>query len=337
MPVAPTYPGVYIEEIPSGVRTIVGVATSITAFVGSAYGGPTDKPVSVNGMADYERIFGSVSPAYPMSYAVRDFFVNGGSQALIIRLYHEDPSGTPPARTTVDVGGLKLDAAAPGPWGENLRATVSKEVDKDLAAAMNVPVDQLFHLTVRDASPGGRVEQYRNITLADHARRIDRVLKAESDLVRWGGGAPDPGTAVQGGSDPVTTAEEKLTAAKNAVPRDTAAIDEAKKAVEDAKAAFKASPGLALTQADDFTPPNGEASKEGIFALENADLFNILCIPPYLPGPDGVLTGNVDQGLVAIAASVLRAAPRDAANRSAEPVGHDGGREVGCGRDRVDQ
>jgi len=29
MPVALSYPGVYIEEIPSGVRTITGVATSI--------------------------------------------------------------------------------------------------------------------------------------------------------------------------------------------------------------------------------------------------------------------------------------------------------------------
>src|SRR3546814_5553233 len=34
MPVKPTYPGVYIEEIPSGVRTVTGVATSIAAFVG---------------------------------------------------------------------------------------------------------------------------------------------------------------------------------------------------------------------------------------------------------------------------------------------------------------
>ena len=38
-----TYPGVYIEEIPSGVRTITGVATSITAFVGRAFRGPTDE------------------------------------------------------------------------------------------------------------------------------------------------------------------------------------------------------------------------------------------------------------------------------------------------------
>jgi len=36
MPAALTYPGVYIEEIPSGVRTITGVATSITAFLGKA-------------------------------------------------------------------------------------------------------------------------------------------------------------------------------------------------------------------------------------------------------------------------------------------------------------
>jgi len=39
MPITPTYPGVYIEEIPSGVRTIIGVATSITAFVGAAHAG----------------------------------------------------------------------------------------------------------------------------------------------------------------------------------------------------------------------------------------------------------------------------------------------------------
>ena len=34
MPVPPTYPGVYVQEISSGVRTISGVATSIAAFVG---------------------------------------------------------------------------------------------------------------------------------------------------------------------------------------------------------------------------------------------------------------------------------------------------------------
>ena len=36
MPASLTYPGIYVEEIKSGVRTITGVATSIAAFVGSA-------------------------------------------------------------------------------------------------------------------------------------------------------------------------------------------------------------------------------------------------------------------------------------------------------------
>jgi phage tail sheath protein FI len=40
MPVTPTYPGVYIEELPSAVRTITAVSTSVTAFVGSIRRGP---------------------------------------------------------------------------------------------------------------------------------------------------------------------------------------------------------------------------------------------------------------------------------------------------------
>lgn len=44
MPAQLTYPGVYIEEVPSGVRTITGVATSITAFVGRAARGPVNDP-----------------------------------------------------------------------------------------------------------------------------------------------------------------------------------------------------------------------------------------------------------------------------------------------------
>jgi hypothetical protein len=88
MPVTPTYPGVYIEEIPSGVRTIVGVATSITAFIGRAKRGPVDDPVTINGFADFERIFGGLWNESRLGFAVRDFFLNGGGQAVIVRLFH---------------------------------------------------------------------------------------------------------------------------------------------------------------------------------------------------------------------------------------------------------
>src|SRR5215217_5869741 len=88
MPVAPTYPGVYIEEIPSGVRTITGVATSITAIVGRTRRGPDNEPVTINGFADFERTFGGIWEHSTMSYAVRDFYRNGGSQAIVVRLFH---------------------------------------------------------------------------------------------------------------------------------------------------------------------------------------------------------------------------------------------------------
>src|SRR5215471_6023628 len=85
---APTYPGVYIREIPSGVHTITGVATSITAFIGRAPRGPADAATVVNSFADYQRQFGGLSLLSSMSFAVRDFFANGGSQAVIVRLSH---------------------------------------------------------------------------------------------------------------------------------------------------------------------------------------------------------------------------------------------------------
>ena len=86
MPAALTYPGVYIEEIPSGVRTIMGVPTSITAFVGRAKRGPVNEPITINSFGGYERTFGGLWKESSMSYAVRDFYMNGGGQAIIVRL-----------------------------------------------------------------------------------------------------------------------------------------------------------------------------------------------------------------------------------------------------------
>jgi hypothetical protein len=88
VPVSPTYPGVYIEEIPSGVRTIVGVATSITALIGRTQRGPTNKATTINSFSDFDRIFGGLWLESALGYAVRDFYFNGGSQAIIVRLYH---------------------------------------------------------------------------------------------------------------------------------------------------------------------------------------------------------------------------------------------------------
>lgn len=80
------FPGVYIEEIPSGVYTIACVATSVTAFIGRAQRGPLDEPVAINSYSDFERIFGGLQNESPMSFAVDDYFLNGGRRALIVRV-----------------------------------------------------------------------------------------------------------------------------------------------------------------------------------------------------------------------------------------------------------
>jgi phage tail sheath protein FI len=80
---------VYIEEIPSGVHTIIGVATSITAFVGRTKKGVTNTGVTLTTFGDFERAFGELDRDYPLSYAVADFFANGGTQAVVVRLFND--------------------------------------------------------------------------------------------------------------------------------------------------------------------------------------------------------------------------------------------------------
>jgi phage tail sheath protein FI len=123
MPSALTYPGVYVEEIPSGVRTITGVATSVTAFIGRARMGPVSKATTINSFGDFERIFGGLWALSEMSFAVRDFYLNGGSKAVIVRLYHPTFSSEA-ERASVKAAGKQVAdaakaaaAAAPAPGG----------------------------------------------------------------------------------------------------------------------------------------------------------------------------------------------------------------------------
>ena len=166
MPVTLTYPGVYIEEIPSGVRTITGVATSIAAFIGRARRGPTNEAVTINSYGDFERIFGGLWVESSLGYAVRDFYLNGGSQAIVVRLFHiEEGENAKPAFTPLSVADFVLEAAYPGSWGTNLRATVDINVSEEAAKTMGLTKDQLFNLTIRDAGPNGRSEQFRDLTV----------------------------------------------------------------------------------------------------------------------------------------------------------------------------
>src|SRR5260370_31241482 len=117
MPVTVTYPGVYIEEIPSGVRSITGVATSITGFVGYTSRGPINHAVRLANFGDFERNFGGLQPDSEISHAVQQFFLNGGSDAYVVRVASSAGSAQ---ITLADLGGnavLAVFARRPGSLG----------------------------------------------------------------------------------------------------------------------------------------------------------------------------------------------------------------------------
>jgi len=120
MPAALSYPGVYVEEIPSGVRTITGVPTSVAAFIGRALRGPVNEPFVINSFGDFDRTFGGQRVAYPMSYAINDFFLNGGGQAVVVRLWLVGAAGGT-GIATLAPGGMNLVAASPGSWADQVK------------------------------------------------------------------------------------------------------------------------------------------------------------------------------------------------------------------------
>jgi uncharacterized protein len=258
MPTPLTYPGVYIEEIPSGVRTIIGVATSITAFIGRAVKGLVNEPVTINSFGDFQRSFGELSVDYPLGYSVRDFFTNGGTQAVIVRLEKNSAKAKQ--------NDVKLEAASAGTWGNTMVYTVdSSGITDDVAARFGINKADLFNLTIYENPGKGSVERFLNVavTAASGSRRMDRVLAAESNLVRVqlkNDGTPDLPSARPTDSLPAQD------------PSDPAADS----------AQFKVFSGGVdsdpLTNDDDVL--GSEANNTGMYALAKTDLFNLLCIPP---------------------------------------------------------
>jgi phage tail sheath protein FI len=116
----PVAPGVYVDELPALNRAIVPLPTSITAFVGRAARGPcdadADAPVAVSSLEAYEHVFGASGRAFPMGFAVRDYFANGGLRALVLRLRGSD-SGDDGVGTLTDA-----DYAGDGARGTGLHA-----------------------------------------------------------------------------------------------------------------------------------------------------------------------------------------------------------------------
>lgn len=176
MPTQVSYPGVYIEEVPSGVRTISGVATSIACFVGWAPQGPTDRAIRIGNFSDYVRHFGEIHPRSYLGYSVKQFFTNGGSDAYIIRVLEGSDSENEVA--TCSVGGLMFTASSPGEWAGGYGISIKKkEAPGPVAFQLNVVAFARKSDGSVDTSTPVVVETFNNLsTNPDSPRYIKEVV-----------------------------------------------------------------------------------------------------------------------------------------------------------------
>ena len=205
MPVQTTYPGVYIEELPSGVHTIVGVSTSVTAFVGAAAQGAANTPVRIFSVADFVRTFGqSIDQDHPLGYAVAHFFTNGGSEAVIVRVLG---AGSAAAAVTLQSAEatpknvLVLTASGAGAWanrlaGRGLDVTVDRAGSANPADLFNVVLTSWTIDPRTNASVVAAREEYLNLSMSpSHPRYVLTVVGASAlvDPVARDAAADDDG------------------------------------------------------------------------------------------------------------------------------------------------
>ncbi|MGA9587138.1 MAG: Ig-like domain-containing protein [Terracidiphilus sp.] len=135
-----TYPGVYVEELSSGVHSITGVATSIAAFIGWAPQGPVDEATLVESWSDYQALFGGLNSNSLLGYSVNQFFANGGQQAYIVRLLWD--GSMPPAPGTNPLVAATAVATGAGYASAQITASMGAIVSPAVPVSVGAPVLQ---------------------------------------------------------------------------------------------------------------------------------------------------------------------------------------------------
>jgi phage tail sheath protein FI len=234
-------------EHPGSLRVIARAATNIAAFVGRALKGPVNEPVMVRSFADYTRVFGGLWQPSTLSYAVEQFFENGGRGAVIVRVAN---GARPPTLTLPTAGGKLLLRGVGAGSREFLRASVDYD-------AIDAKDTHLFNLVVQRVRTAGSEaiedqEIFRRLSIRPGAERFVADQLLESRLVRVQGSVPM--------ERPTRTPAAHNGAVIGYTPSNPDGDD-----------------GGPIT---DYDVIGSAQLGTGIFALQAAPDINLLCIPP---------------------------------------------------------
>ncbi|HYJ39958.1 MAG TPA: hypothetical protein VEW08_04150 [Steroidobacteraceae bacterium] len=244
---------VQTAEQHGSIRVIARAATSIAAFVGRTLKGPVNEPVPVRSFSDYSRVFGGLWQPSTLSYAVDQFFENGGRCAVIVRVVN----GARPPTLSLPCSSGKLILRGVGAGSrEFLRASVDYD-------GIDVKETDRFNLVVQRVRTAGSEqiedqEIYRRLTVTPGADRFVADALLESRLIRVQGGVP--------GARPSRTPAAASGASIGYTPSNPDGDD-----------------GGPIT---DYDIIGSAQAGTGIFALHSAPEINLLCIPPLTRDTD---------------------------------------------------
>lgn len=190
MPIVPTYPGVYIEELPSNSHTITPAPTSVGVFIGYSHPFKTKSygvAVRLFSFSDYEREFGGFfsskvfddDPAFSsLAHSVYQFFLNGGSDCYVVGLQPKlQKAGSAAKVIAAPVADLLLDGG-----GANKMVVTGREPTDMDGFSISLALSN-FQKTISDddtadivVTYGTRVETYRQVNISGKAS-ADPIIK----------------------------------------------------------------------------------------------------------------------------------------------------------------
>jgi len=244
---------VQTAEGPGSIRVIARAATNIAAFVGRALKGPLNEPVPVRSFADYTRVFGGLWQPSTLSYAVDQFFENGGRCAIIVRVAND---ARPPTLSLPCLSGKLILRGVGAGSREYLRASVDYD-------SIEAKEQDRFNLVVQRVRTAGSEqieaqEIFRRLSVTPGTDRFVADVLLESRLVRVQGGVP--------GARPSRTPASAAGASIGYTPSNPDGDD-----------------GGPIT---DYDIIGSAQAGTGLFALHAAPDINLLCIPPLTRDTD---------------------------------------------------
>ena len=179
-------PGVYVEEVSSGIKPIEGVGTSTAGFIGATERGPMP-PQFVSSFLEFQRIYGSHVPHLSyLAYAVQGFFENGGRRCFVGRVASRNA-----VTAANNFGSLRIAAAGPGIWGNNIsiefeEATQAKQA-KDDSPIKEIKEWKKITITyaIPDSDEQPIIEQIDDLThKIGSSNNIVKSINASSNFIR---------------------------------------------------------------------------------------------------------------------------------------------------------